>query len=116
MENASLATLSNRRQTLNDFLQQYGQSVSVDELEEYLKHWQVETEKQMMDFLDLEEVRELDTKRLKIQYHEGIYAGGDTLHLQPAKIQPEPLLKPQHPAEALDERSREVVEGRGTLL
>ena len=58
----------------------------------------------------VEEVRELDTKRLKIQYHEGIYAGGDTLHLQPAKIQPEPLLKPQHPAEALDERSREVVE------
>ena len=54
------------------------------------------------------EVRRLDNERLKVQYHEGIYAGTDIMHKRP--VQPEPLVEPQHPAEALDERSREVVE------
>ena len=54
------------------------------------------------------EVRHLDIERLKVQYREGIYAGQDIIHTRP--VQPEPLVEPQHPAEALDERSREMVE------
>jgi len=57
----------------------------------------------------IEEVRKLDQDRLKVQYREGIYAGLDIMHNRPV-VQPEPLVKPQHPAEALDERSSEVLE------
>lgn len=54
----------------------------------------------------LENVRRLDSERLKVQYREGIYAGMDILHTRPT---PEPLVKPQHSATALDERSSEVL-------
>jgi len=54
------------------------------------------------------EIRQLDKERLRIQYHEGIYAGADTYHNRP--VQPEPFIEPQHPAEGLDERSKEVVQ------
>jgi len=57
----------------------------------------------------IEEVRKLDQERLKVQYREGIYAGLDIMHNRPA-VQPEPLVEPQHQAEALDERSSEVLE------
>lgn len=57
----------------------------------------------------LQEVRVLDEQRLKVQYREGIYAGMDIMHSRPV-VQPEPLVEPQHPAEALDERSSEVLE------
>ncbi len=53
------------------------------------------------------EVRHLDNERLKVQYREGIYAGQEITAQRP--VTPEPLVQPQHPAEALDERSREVV-------
>ncbi|MEM9330122.1 MAG: monovalent cation:proton antiporter-2 (CPA2) family protein [Pseudomonadota bacterium] len=56
----------------------------------------------------VDEVRHLDNERLKVQYREGIYAGQDIMHTRP--VIPEPLVEPQHPAEALDERSREMVE------
>ncbi|MEM7215620.1 MAG: monovalent cation:proton antiporter-2 (CPA2) family protein [Pseudomonadota bacterium] len=56
----------------------------------------------------IEEVRYLDNERLKVQYREGIYAGQDIMHQR--QVTPEPLVEPQHPAEALDERSREMVE------
>ncbi|MEO0329548.1 MAG: monovalent cation:proton antiporter-2 (CPA2) family protein [Pseudomonadota bacterium] len=56
----------------------------------------------------IKEVRKLDENRLKVQYHEGIYAGSDMYHSRP--VQPEPLVNPTHPAEALDDRSRELVE------
>ncbi|MBO6814256.1 MAG: cation:proton antiporter [Rhizobiaceae bacterium] len=55
----------------------------------------------------IEEVRELDKKRLQVQYREGLYAGSDIMHSKP--VQPEPLVEPQHEAELLDPRSREVV-------
>jgi len=55
----------------------------------------------------LEDVRKLDMERLQVQYREGIYAGNDHLHKQP--VQPEPLVVPQHEAELLDDRSREVM-------
>lgn len=54
----------------------------------------------------LENVRRLDHDRLMVQYREGMYAGMDILHTRPT---PEPLVKPQHPATALDERSSEVL-------
>lgn len=54
----------------------------------------------------LDNVRRLDHDRLMIQYREGLYAGMDILHTRPT---PEPLVKPQHPATALDERSSEVL-------
>lgn len=57
----------------------------------------------------IEDVRRLDYDRLMVQYREGIYAGMDILHNKP-DVQPEPLVKPQHPAKALDERSSEVLE------
>ncbi len=57
----------------------------------------------------LENVRHLDQDRLMVQYREGMYAGLDILHTKP-DVQPEPLVKPQHPATALDERSSEVLE------
>ncbi len=56
----------------------------------------------------INEVRRLDEERLMVQYREGIYAGTNIMHTRP--VQPEPLVEPQHPAEALDERSREFVE------
>ncbi|MEM9277028.1 MAG: monovalent cation:proton antiporter-2 (CPA2) family protein [Pseudomonadota bacterium] len=56
----------------------------------------------------VEEVRYLDNERIKVQYREGLYAGHDIMHTRP--VTPEPLVEPQHPAEALDERSREMVE------
>ncbi len=56
----------------------------------------------------LENVRRLDHDRLMMQYREGLYAGMDILHTKP-DVQPEPLVKPQHPATALDERSSEVL-------
>lgn len=56
----------------------------------------------------IEEVRRLDEERLMIQYREGIYAENAVMHTRP--VQPEPLVEPQHPAEALDERSKEFVE------
>jgi CPA2 family monovalent cation:H+ antiporter-2 len=62
------------------------------------------TKEEVQDIL--EEVRRLDMERLKVQYREGIYAGMDILHTRPT---PEPLVKPQHPATALDERSSEVI-------
>ena len=55
----------------------------------------------------IEDVRKLDNERLLVQYREGIYAGSDKLHTKP--VQPEPLVKPTHDAEALDDRSREMV-------
>jgi CPA2 family monovalent cation:H+ antiporter-2 len=55
-----------------------------------------------------DEIRHLDEARLLVQYREGIYAGSDHLHVKP--VQPEPLVQPSHGAEALDERSREMVE------
>lgn len=57
----------------------------------------------------LENVRRMDHDRLMVQYREGMYAGMDILHTRPT-VQPEPLVKPQHPATALDERSIEVLE------
>ncbi len=57
----------------------------------------------------LEEVRKLDDERLKMQYHNGIYAGMDIIHNRPV-IQPEPLVEPSQPTTALDERSSEVLE------
>lgn len=54
----------------------------------------------------LDNVRRLDHDRLMIQYREGMFAGMDILHTRPT---PEPLVKPQHPAKALDERSSEVL-------
>jgi len=56
----------------------------------------------------LENVRRLDHDRLMVQYREGIYAGMDILHTAP-KVQPEPLVMPQQPATALDERSSDVL-------
>ena len=56
----------------------------------------------------LENVRRLDHERLMVQYREGLYAGMDILHTKP-NVQPEPLVKPQHPATPLDERSSEVL-------
>lgn len=56
----------------------------------------------------IDEIRMLDKERLRIQYHEGIYAGSDTYHSRP--VQPEPFIEPQHQAKGLDERSKEVVE------
>ena len=56
----------------------------------------------------LDNVRRLDHDRLMVQYREGMYAGMDILHTTPT-VQPEPLVKPQHPATALDERSSEVL-------
>ncbi|MEM7069217.1 MAG: monovalent cation:proton antiporter-2 (CPA2) family protein [Pseudomonadota bacterium] len=56
----------------------------------------------------IEEVRHLDNERIKVQFREGLFAGQDIMPTRP--VQPEPLVVPQHPAEALDERSREVVE------
>jgi len=55
------------------------------------------------------EVRKLDRERLYKQHREGLSAGLDLLHRKP-KIQPEPLLEPTHGPEALDERSKELVE------
>jgi len=55
----------------------------------------------------IEAVRKLDHERLLVQYRKGIYAGSDKLHTKP--VQPEPLVQPPHDAEALDERSREMV-------
>jgi len=55
----------------------------------------------------IEAVRKLDHERLLVQYRKGIYAGSDKLHTKP--VQPEPLVQPSHDAEALDERSREMV-------
>ena len=63
------------------------------------------THEEAADIID--EVRYLDNERLKVQYREGIYAGQDIAPTRP--VTPEPLVQPQHPAEALDERSREVV-------
>lgn len=54
----------------------------------------------------LDNVRRLDHERLMVQYREGMYAGMDILHTRPT---PEPLVKPQQPATALDERSSEVL-------
>ena len=56
----------------------------------------------------IKDVRRLDHERLFVQHNEGILAGTDRLHSRP--VQPEPLVVPTHPAEALDERSREVVD------
>ncbi len=56
----------------------------------------------------IEDVRKLDNERIAIQHSEGIHAGTDIMHNRP--VQPEPLVEPQHPAEALDERSREFVD------
>ncbi len=56
----------------------------------------------------VEDVRRLDQERLEVQFNEGIHAGIDIMHTRP--IVPEPLVEPQHPAEALDEKSRELVE------
>ncbi len=56
----------------------------------------------------VEEVRRLDRERLMVQYREGLYAGADRLHTKP--VTPEPLIEPSHGPEALDERSREMVE------
>ncbi|MDJ0613424.1 MAG: monovalent cation:proton antiporter-2 (CPA2) family protein [Rhizobiaceae bacterium] len=55
----------------------------------------------------IEDIRKLDHERLLLQYREGIYAGSDKLHTKP--VQPEPLVQPTHDAEALDDRSREMV-------
>lgn len=57
----------------------------------------------------IDNVRQLDQDRLLVQYREGMYAGLDILHTKHG-VQPEPLVKPQHPATALDERSSEVLE------
>lgn len=57
----------------------------------------------------IEEVRKLDADRLLVQYREGLYAGMDIMHNRPV-VQPEPLVQPQHPATALDERSSEVLD------
>lgn len=59
----------------------------------------------------MEEVRRLDAERLMVQYREGLYAGMDIMHNKPA-LQPEPLVTPQHPAQALDERSSEVLDAQ----
>ena len=48
----------------------------------------------------LDETRRRDEERLQIQAVEGIYAGGDMLHVKPVK--PEPLVKPQKEGERLD--------------
>ncbi len=48
----------------------------------------------------LDETRRRDEERLQIQAVEGIYAGGDMLHVKP--VTPEPLIKPQKEAERLD--------------
>ena len=56
----------------------------------------------------IEDIRQLDKERLFIQHREGIHAGADILHSRP--VQPEPLVEPPHPAEALDDQSREIVE------
>ena len=61
----------------------------------------------------IESVRRLDQDRLMVQYREGMYAGLDILHTQ-LDVEPEPLVKPQHPATALDERSSEVLEEDNT--
>jgi len=63
------------------------------------------THEEAADIID--EVRYLDNERLKVQYREGIYAGQEITASRP--VTPEPLVQPQQPAEALDERSREVV-------
>lgn len=56
----------------------------------------------------IEEVRKLDEERILVQYREGLYAGVDMVHKRP--VQPEPLIEPSHPADPLDERSRELME------
>ncbi|MCR9138085.1 MAG: monovalent cation:proton antiporter-2 (CPA2) family protein [Alphaproteobacteria bacterium] len=48
----------------------------------------------------LDETRRRDEERLQIQAVEGIYAGGDMLHVKP--VTPEPLIKPRKEAERLD--------------
>jgi CPA2 family monovalent cation:H+ antiporter-2 len=64
-------------------------------------------EEEIQEIID--NIRQLDQDRLMVQYREGMYAGLDILHTKP-DVQPEPLVKPQHPATALDERSSEVLE------
>ena len=56
----------------------------------------------------IDDVRRLDHERLLVQYRDGLYAGMDKMHVKP--VAPEPLVTPTHGAEALDERSREMVE------
>jgi len=57
--------------------------------------------------LIVDDVRERDRERLKLQLREGLMAGRETLHTKPV---PEPLLSPRHEGQALDENTRSVLE------
>ncbi|MEM9676551.1 MAG: monovalent cation:proton antiporter-2 (CPA2) family protein [Pseudomonadota bacterium] len=57
--------------------------------------------------LIVEDVRNRDQERLNLQRREGLMAGRETLHTKPV---PEPLLNPRREGQALDEKTRSVIE------
>lgn len=56
----------------------------------------------------VDDIRKRDYERLLVQRSEGIQAGSHMVYVTPVK--PEPLIEPKRESEALDERSREIME------
>ena len=56
----------------------------------------------------IEDIRRRDYERLLVQRSEGIHAGSHMVYVKP--VRPEPLIEPKRESEALDDRSREIME------
>ena len=57
----------------------------------------------------VEDVRRRDMERLKMQMQDGILAGRENLHTAPV---PEPLVQPRKKGQALNEETRQALDGQ----